>query len=248
MIDPNLKTPYSIIMSANFQQQFPARPCADQLCRPPRPPSARAGRRQPADRLPGQDLRAAHVDGHGQRHHGAARGADPTNLPAQPWFENQVRAGHRRRASAIPTTPPSSPTSCIAHVQRRLRRHHPGAPGLLDYNVGMAPQFSQNTFYTNKGFSSYNGLLVTLQKNLTPRPPVRRELHLVALHRQRLRYANITVPRRLRLRLRRAASPARAAATPTSTSPSTSPATSPTRCPSAVAAPSAATFRGRLTR
>jgi hypothetical protein len=39
--------------------------------------------------------------------------------------------------------------------------------GLLDYNVGMGAQFSENTFYTNKGFSSYNGLLVTLQKNLT---------------------------------------------------------------------------------
>ena len=36
-----------------------------------------------------------------------------------------------------------------------------------DYNVGSAAQFSENTFYTNKGFSSYNGLLVSLQKNLS---------------------------------------------------------------------------------
>ena len=34
-------------------------------------------------------------------------------------------------------------------------------------NVGSAAQFSENTFYTNKGFSSYNGLLLTLQKNLS---------------------------------------------------------------------------------
>jgi hypothetical protein len=33
-------------------------------------------------------------------------------------------------------------------------------------NVGMAAQFSENTFYTNKGFSTYNGLLVTLHRNL----------------------------------------------------------------------------------
>jgi hypothetical protein len=31
----------------------------------------------------------------------------------------------------------------------------------------MASQFSENTFYTNKGFSSYAGLLATLQKNLS---------------------------------------------------------------------------------
>jgi hypothetical protein len=34
-------------------------------------------------------------------------------------------------------------------------------------NIGSAAQFSENTFYTNKGFSSYNALLVTLQKNLS---------------------------------------------------------------------------------
>ena len=35
------------------------------------------------------------------------------------------------------------------------------------YDVGSAAQFSENTFYTNSGFSSYNGLLLTLQKNLS---------------------------------------------------------------------------------
>ena len=39
--------------------------------------------------------------------------------------------------------------------------------GPPELNVGMAAQFAENTIYTNKGFSSYNGLLVTLQKNLT---------------------------------------------------------------------------------
>lgn len=38
-----------------------------------------------------------------------------------------------------------------------------GAP----YNVGSAAQFSENTMYTNKGFSSYNAMLLTLQKNLS---------------------------------------------------------------------------------
>jgi hypothetical protein len=36
----------------------------------------------------------------------------------------------------------------------------------LPTNVGMGAQFSENTFYTNKGNSSYNGLLATLHKNV----------------------------------------------------------------------------------
>ncbi len=36
----------------------------------------------------------------------------------------------------------------------------------LPANVGMGAQFSENTFYTNQGFSSYNGMLVTLHKNV----------------------------------------------------------------------------------
>ncbi|HLV86051.1 MAG TPA: carboxypeptidase-like regulatory domain-containing protein [Candidatus Sulfotelmatobacter sp.] len=37
--------------------------------------------------------------------------------------------------------------------------------GLLPPNVGMGAQFSENTFYTNKGNSNYHGLLTTLHKN-----------------------------------------------------------------------------------
>jgi hypothetical protein len=41
------------------------------------------------------------------------------------------------------------------------------ANGFIDSNVGMSSQFSSSTYYTNKGFSNYNGLLVTLQKNMS---------------------------------------------------------------------------------
>jgi hypothetical protein len=34
-------------------------------------------------------------------------------------------------------------------------------------NVGSAAQFSENSFYTNQGFSTYHGLLLTLNKNLS---------------------------------------------------------------------------------
>lgn len=39
------------------------------------------------------------------------------------------------------------------------------ALGFLPPNVGMPTQYASNTVWTNKGFSSYNGLLVTLHKN-----------------------------------------------------------------------------------
>ena len=35
----------------------------------------------------------------------------------------------------------------------------------LPPNIGMAAQFSENTFYTNQGNSNYHGLLTTLHKN-----------------------------------------------------------------------------------
>jgi len=34
-------------------------------------------------------------------------------------------------------------------------------------NIGSAAQFSENSFYTNQGFSTYHGLLLTLNKNLS---------------------------------------------------------------------------------
>ncbi len=34
-------------------------------------------------------------------------------------------------------------------------------------NVGSAAQFAENSFYNNKGFSNYHGLLLTLQKNMS---------------------------------------------------------------------------------
>ncbi len=57
--------------------------------------------------------------------------------------------------------------------------------GVIDSNVGMGSQFSENTFYTNKGFSNYTGLLATLTQEPLRWPAVRSQLHLLPLHRQR---------------------------------------------------------------
>jgi len=167
-IDPNLKTPYSIIMSANFQHQFPA----STLLRISY--AGRLGRRLLAqadanqlvefpDKTSGQLMSTAM----GNVTRELRRGADQTNLPAEGWFENQVVPGIGA-SFGYPNN-----TSFLADNLESLMFKGDFADtiqaisGLLDYNVGMGAQFSENTFYTNKGFSSYNGLLVTLQKNLT---------------------------------------------------------------------------------
>ena len=89
------------------------------------------------------------------------------NLPAQAWMENVVAPGIGQ-ANGYPNN-----TSFLADVVPSLVYNGDFADfmqavsGLTDYNVAMAAQFSQNTVYTNKGFSGYNGLLATLSKNLS---------------------------------------------------------------------------------
>lgn len=167
MIDPNLKTPYSIIINAGIQHQFPG----SMLVRINY--AGRMGRRLLAqadanqliefpDKASGENMSTAMANVTKE----LRAGADPTNLPAEGWFENQVLPG----IGAFEGYPNN--TSFIADALQSLMIKGDFADtiqaisGLTDYNVGMGAQFSENTFYTNKGFSSYNGLLVTVQKNL----------------------------------------------------------------------------------
>lgn len=165
MIDPHLKTPYSIQMDLNFQHQFPgatllrmgyvgrlgrrllAQADADQLI--DFPDSASGEMMSTAMGNITKEVRA---------------GADPTNLPAEPWFEHQLSLG--------PGKYPNTTSRIATGLQSLVSKGDfadtiQGLSSYLNYNVGMAAQFSENSVYTNKGYSSYNGLLVTLQKNLT---------------------------------------------------------------------------------
>lgn len=170
MIDPNLKTPYSILANFGVQHQLPGSLLLKMSW------VGRYGRRLLAqadanqliefpDKASGQLMGAA-VGNVTQQ---LRAGADQTNLPAQGWFENQLPAGIGV-ANGYPNN-----TSFVADNFSSLLIKGDFADtiqglagaGLLNYNVGMASQFGGNTVYTNKGFSSYNGLLVSLQKNTT---------------------------------------------------------------------------------
>jgi hypothetical protein len=168
MIDPSLKTPYSILINVGMQHQFAGSYIMkiNYVSRLGRRLLAQADANQLID-FPDAASGQLMSEAMANTTLAVRAGADPTNLPAQPWWENQVAPGFGQ-TQGFPNN-----TSLIATALESLIYKGDFADtiqalsGLMDYNVGMAAQFSENTVYTNKGFSSYNGLLVSLQKNLT---------------------------------------------------------------------------------
>jgi hypothetical protein len=89
--------------------------------------------------------------------------ADPTTAPPQPFFENVLynnNTGVSNTGYIANTFAPYPARGDVADSVELMSLY-----GLLPYNVGMASQFSENTFFTDGGFSSYNGLLATIHKN-----------------------------------------------------------------------------------
>jgi Carboxypeptidase regulatory-like domain len=168
IIDPALKTPYSIGFNAGFQHEFPSQFIlkVSYVSRLGRRLLAQADANQVidfTDPASGQKLSTAFGNVTTQ----LRAGANSANLPAQPWFENLVAPGIGV-ANGYPNN-----TSFLADNLGGIPANGDFADfvqaisGLIPSNVGMGSQFSENTFYTNRGFSSYNGLLTTLQKNFS---------------------------------------------------------------------------------
>jgi len=159
IIDPHLKDPYSIALNAGVQQQLPW----DMVLKVSY--VGRLGRR-----LLGQADASQLIDfpdaSSGQLMSTAfanltkaARAGQATVAP-QPWFENQAFPGATQVIYTLPQLQNYIPNGDFADFIQFIS-------SALDYNVGMAAQFSENTFYTNKGSSNYHGLLTTLSKNLS---------------------------------------------------------------------------------
>ena len=172
MIDSHFRTPYNLIANFAVQHEFPAG-FVMRLGY-----AGRFGRRllgqtdanqviEFKDPTSGQLMSTAFANMTNQVR--ACSLSCTANLPAQPWMENVVAPG-LGQANGYPNN-----TSFLADNIGGLVYNGDMADfmqalassGLIDDNVAMAPQLSQNTVYTNKGFSSYNGLLATLTKNLT---------------------------------------------------------------------------------
>lgn len=167
-IDPKLKSPYSIVLNMGFEYSLPqnfilklnyvgrlgrrllGQADANQLIEFP-------------DTVSGQNMSTAFAN----LTQAVRGGADTTNMTAQPWFENVVSPGW-----GVSNGYPNN-TSLLADNFTTLVSNGDFADfiqslasyGAINSNVGMGSQFSENTFYTNKGFSAYHGMLVTLHKN-----------------------------------------------------------------------------------
>jgi hypothetical protein len=178
IIDPALKTPYSIGFNAGVQHEFPAQFImkVSYVGRLGRRLLAQADANQIidfADPASSQNLSTAF----GNMTTQIRAGANPQNLPAQPWFENIFTPGfgatqQYRDSNGVLHHYPNN-TSYLADSRGGIPANGDFADFVqsisnrIPSNVGMASQFSENTFYTNKGFSTYHGLLTTLQKNFS---------------------------------------------------------------------------------
>ncbi len=176
-VDPTLKDPYSIALNAGVQQELPNHLILRLNY------SGRLGRRLLAqtdasqlidnpDPVSGQLMSAAFAGLELQERAGA-NPSSATGLTAQPWFEHVAAPGlgqslhYANNTSLIGALEGVlGPRGDMADMVETLALYdyYYGYP-LLPTNVGMDSQFAENTFLTNKGFSSYNALLVTLDQN-----------------------------------------------------------------------------------
>ena len=178
MIDPTLKTPYSIEFNLGMQHQFPT----STLLRVSW--ASRLGRRllgqadsnqlvdfpdKTSGQLMSQAISNMELEIRG--------GANTANLTPQPWIENLV--GPNFGGPPVVHNPDGTTTTYPNYTSLEADQNIgnllligdfadsiQALSSVLPYNVGMGAQFSENTFYTNKGFSTYNGLLVTVHQNL----------------------------------------------------------------------------------
>ncbi|HEX9201204.1 MAG TPA: TonB-dependent receptor [Acidobacteriaceae bacterium] len=175
VIDKNLKDPYSIAVNFGIQQEFPGQLVLKASY------AGRMGRR-----LLGQADASQLIDfpdnASGQMLSQAfayvttrlRAGATPNSMVAQPFFEHILTPNfYVGRACGSVTC--NSNTAYVASNQGpnvfngditdALQAF--ASAGILPTNVGLASQFARDTYYTNKGFSNYNGLLLTVSKNMS---------------------------------------------------------------------------------
>ena len=182
-IDRHLRNPYSLVLSLGVQHEFPhnyilklnyagrlgrkllAQADANQLIEFPDTQSGQQMSQAMASIT--QQMRANEAAGGGC---GVSNPVTP-----QPWFENVLSPG---LGQAFGFASNSDLVACgfdplpargdfADTIEALASLNLIGFGELFPANVGMGSQFSENTFYTNKGSSSYHGMLVTLHKNLS---------------------------------------------------------------------------------
>jgi hypothetical protein len=173
-VDPHFKNPFSFLPTIGMQHEFPKGFIlkTDWVGRFGRRLMAQADMSQLVDfpdPASGQTMAQAVANVTTQ----IRAGVDPHNVTAQPWFENVavpgagVAAGFASNTAYAANQGGAYPGrgDFADWVYTLASTNVSGLQFFLPPNVGMDAQFAENTVYTNKGFSAYNGALVTLHKN-----------------------------------------------------------------------------------
>ena len=172
-IDPNLKTPYSETLSLGIQRELPGnfQLEATYVGRMAHRLLTQADSMQTVDfRDPasGQFLSQAFAAVSAQVRNGV------TAVTPQPFFENQIMnfgefgeaTGSQWVADFIEPYVTRGDLADSVQLMNEYNYFIPGGAG-LNPGVGLNPQFGSSLFMTNKGYSNYNGLLVTLHKKMS---------------------------------------------------------------------------------
>ena len=170
-VDPNLKDPYSIAINAGVQQELPGNFIMRLNY------AGRLGRRLLAqtdasqlidftDGPSGQSLSSAFIALTTAQRAGVPTTASSAihSVAVQPFFESQAGSSSGNITQLLYNAFASG-TIAIGDFADFVQAL--SANNLIKNNVGMASQFGTNSNLTNKGFSSYNGLLLTVSKNLS---------------------------------------------------------------------------------
>ncbi|MGB0062937.1 MAG: carboxypeptidase-like regulatory domain-containing protein [Terracidiphilus sp.] len=169
-IDPTLKVPYNVNFNFGIERQIPW----DMVLKLSY--AGRLGRRLLAQEDANQVLDFADPQS-GQLYSQAfaylinqtRAGVAPANLTPQPWFEDVVSPSYPGATNCAYTTN----TQCLAAgvggyiFNGDFGDFTQAISPFVPANVGSASQFSENTFYDSAGFSNYDALLLTLQKNIS---------------------------------------------------------------------------------
>ncbi len=166
-IDPSLRTPYSITYNFGVQQEFPGNFMMDINY------VGRLGRRLIAEADASQiiDFPDTTSGGTGQLMSTAFANVTKAiragqNPAPQEWFETVFAPGFGVANGAASNTDflVQALGSYFYYGDMGDTIQTLAANGLIPPNVGVPSQFAGNIFITNKGFSSYNGLLFSLHK------------------------------------------------------------------------------------
>jgi hypothetical protein len=166
-IDPALKTPYSIAFNTGLQQQLPGHMVLKLNY------AGRLGRRLMGqvdanqvldfpDPVSGQLFSNAFAAMTTQ----LRKNPDYHSLTAQPWMENVYAPGRGVSKGFANNTQYLAAALGGEVANGDMGDFVQALSTRMPLNVGSAAQFSENSFYTNPGFSSYNAMLLSLQKNL----------------------------------------------------------------------------------